>query len=69
MNRNRLTLVKKAKPTPSKLINSEELAKALSVSIYSIRKWRHEGKIPCYKLGKSVRYDVAEVIEALQGAN
>ena len=61
----KLRLVQKTIPT--NLLNSEELAKALSVSIHSVRKWRFEGKVPCYKLGKSVRYDIQAVITALQG--
>lgn len=64
----KLRLVQQKQSIPTNLLNCEELAKALSVSIHSVRKWRFEGKIPCYKLAKSVRYDVQAVIIALQGA-
>lgn len=57
-------------PRPEKveLLDAYSLAKVLSVSVHTIRKWRADGRIPCYKLGRSVRYDINEVITSMKGA-
>jgi len=56
-------------PTHSKepLLNCTELAEYLSVSTHAVRKWRLEGRIPCYKLGRAVRFRAAEVVNSLKG--
>lgn len=49
-----------------KLIESytvEELAQALKLHPYTIRRLCREGKIPCFKFGGQWRFDVQEIDE------
>ena len=48
------------------LIDFAELAHELSVSQGAIRKWTAEGWLPCIKVGRTVRYNLAEVMEAVR---
>ena len=51
---------------PSKVFYSaESLAKALSLSVHTIRKWKAQGRIPYRKFGRSIRYNLNEVIEVI----
>lgn len=43
----------------------DELAQALSVSPRTIIKWRQNGRIPAYKIGKALRFDLDEVTRAI----
>ncbi len=45
-----------------------ELAARLQVSVKTVDNWRKAGKIPALKVGRSVRFDPAEVDAALRGA-
>lgn len=47
-------------------INTNELAKRLSMSVQSIRTWCINGKIPHHKFGAAVRYNYQEVLDALE---
>ena len=49
------------------LLTSSELAKALGVSVHTIKKWRAQEKIPYYKLGRCLRFRVSEVLAKLKG--
>lgn len=49
----------------SRYVTSDGLAKALNVSVNTIRKWRSQRKIAPYVFGRSVRYVVDEVVAAL----
>lgn len=47
-----------------KLIESytaEEVAKALKLHPYTIRRLCREGKIPCFKFGGQWRFDIQEI--------
>ena len=45
-----------------KYLTPEELAKRWGLSIYTLLGWRKKGKGPKFiKLGKSVRYEKAEI--------
>ena len=47
--------------TKSRLINERELAVLLGVSVSTVRHWRYSLKgPPVQKVGRSVRYDLAE---------
>lgn len=48
-----------------KYLTVKELAEALSVSPRTIIKWRQLGKIPAYKIGNAVRFDLDEVTKAI----
>jgi excisionase family DNA binding protein len=44
-----------------KLVDVREIAAQLSVRPSTVYKWVHEGRIPYYKLGKTVRFKEDEV--------
>ena len=44
------------------LLDAKQLSEALSVSVWTIRKWRAEKRIPFIRLGRSIRYNLSEVI-------
>ena len=46
----------------SRLLTARELAARLGVSEAGVRKWLLEGKLPAVRLGKCVRFDLAEVL-------
>ena len=41
------------------------LAEQLSLSVNTIRKWRAQERIPYRKFGRSIRYKMDEVVEAI----
>lgn len=43
----------------------DELAQALNVSPRTIIKWRQTGRIPAYKIGKAIRFNLDEVTRAI----
>ena len=47
-------------------VSDRKLALYLDVSVWTIRKWRAEKRIPCHKFGRSVRYIVSEVLKELK---
>ena len=50
-----------------KLISAASLADLLDVSSRTIRAWQKEGRLPYIKISPgTVRYDVAEVMAALE---
>lgn len=44
------------------LVSQQRIALLLGVSTRTIEKWRLVG-LPCYKIGKPVRFKVSEVLE------
>lgn len=48
-------------------INTDTLCERLSVTRQTVAKWRKEGTIPFIQVGQVVRYNYAEVVEALKG--
>jgi len=48
------------------LITAEELAALLGRSLPSVWRYTREGRIPHYRLGRSVAYDLEEVKAALK---
>ena len=48
------------------IINGEELAKQLGVTIQTLIRWRKKEKIPFFRIGSSIRYDLNKVLEALE---
>lgn len=52
-----------------KLADAEALAARLGVSERSIQRLAKQGKIPHYRVGRQLRFDVAEALAALRGAN
>ena len=50
-----------------KFLTADELAEILSISPHTIRKWRIQGRIPYYKLGRSLRFRASEVLAKIEG--
>ena len=50
------------------IINAEELAKLLNVHPVTIRKWVASNKIPYYRIGSAIRFNLDEVLEATRSA-
>jgi excisionase family DNA binding protein len=48
------------------LMTEHELASHLKVCRRQLYNWRMAGLIPYFKLGKAVRFRVADVVEALE---
>jgi excisionase family DNA binding protein len=48
------------------LLTGEELCKKLGVTIQTLIRWRHKGKIPFMRIGSSIRYDFIKVLEAIE---
>ena len=55
------------KRTAGKYVTDWVLAESLSLSVWTIRKWRQQRRIPSYKFGRSVRYVTEEVVQAISG--
>ena len=51
------------------LVTTEELMEVLKVTKMSIHNWRKEGWLPCIKLGSSIRFNLEEVMEAIEKRN
>ena len=57
----------KSKPEPQpEIMTGEELCKKLDLTIQTLIRWRHKGKIPFMRIGSSIRYDVIKVLEAIE---
>jgi len=57
----------KTNPTPKpEIMTGEELCKKLDVTIQTLIRWRHKGKIPYLQIGSSIRYDFNKVLEAIE---
>ena len=52
-------------PKPE-ILTGEELCKKLGVTIQTLIRWRHKGKIPFMRIGSSIRYDFIKVLEAIE---
>lgn len=55
---------------PENLIDELEAASRLGLSPYTLRSWRQRktGKLPFYKLSKSIRYRESDVIDLLENS-
>lgn len=50
----------------TKLLNAVEVCKLFSISRVTLIKWCKEGKIPEHRIGGTVRYKYAEIMESLK---
>lgn len=48
------------------LISSDDLAEKLSVKVTTVRAWTRAGKVPCVRIGQTVRYRLSDVLKALE---
>jgi excisionase family DNA binding protein len=51
------------------LLDEDDLATVLKTSRLRIFKLHRNGKIPGYRLGKTLRFDLSEVLSALRNPN
>lgn len=49
------------------LVKVDEAAQLLGVSPHTIYRHFNDGKIPGYRMGKAIRFDMDEVRQALKG--
>ena len=49
-----------------KLITAKELCEHLAVTEQTITKWKQKGKIPFYEIGTAARFNLKEVLKALE---
>jgi hypothetical protein len=54
-------------PPTEKLVRAKTIAERYDVTERSVFNWKDEGKIPCVKIGKTIRFDLAAVIAAIEG--
>ena len=53
----------------TRLLNEHEAAEALGLKVATLRRWRWQGKPPCFlKIGSAVRYDPAELASLIEAA-
>lgn len=45
----------------ARFLTSKEVAVYLGLSEPTIRAWVHMGKIPCYRFGRAVRFDLRQI--------
>ena len=48
------------------IITEKELSKRLNITKVTLHKYRRQGKIPFSQVGRTIRYDYKEVMEALK---
>ena len=48
------------------IITEKELSKRLGISKVTLHKYRKQGKIPFFKVDRTIRYDYKEVMEKLK---
>jgi excisionase family DNA binding protein len=49
----------------NKPLSQNELAKFLGVTIQTVIRWKHKGKIPFFEIGSAQRFDLPKVLKAL----
>ena len=50
---------------PEKLVNGNRMADAISVSTRTLKRLRRDGIISFYRVGRSIRYDLGDVMQSL----
>jgi excisionase family DNA binding protein len=55
-----------APPAPPRLIEVDELAAVLGIGRWSAYRWAAQGRIPCVRAGRKVRFELERVIAALR---
>ena len=53
-------------PPAAELVNAAQLAERIHVSLRTVADWKSRRLIPFVKVGKSVRFNPARVIEVLE---
>jgi hypothetical protein len=53
----------------TKIIDEKELCKFLKISHVTAIRWRQEGKVPFFRIGNVIRYDLQKVLLSLEAQN
>lgn len=61
-----MTTERTIEPTNA-LLDATALAGMFNVSEKTIYRWTNSRKIPSYRIGNTVRYDVGQVLEEMRG--
>jgi len=48
------------------LLTPEEVADRLKVSIFTVRRWIHQGELPAYRIGRSWRIGTSDLNKWLE---
>ena len=48
------------------LLTPEEVADRLKVSIFTVRRWIHQGELPAYRIGRSWRISTGDLSKWLE---
>ena len=51
----------------TQLVDAKTLAEIMNLPPTSVRRYARSGKLPCYKIGRLLRFDPEEVKVALKG--
>ena len=57
---------KEVKKPNSKPLTQKELSYYLGLSDQTVTRWRNKGRIPFIKIGPSIRYNLDEVLKAIE---
>lgn len=49
-----------------KLLTSQELADLLNLPSASVRRYAREGRLPCFRIGRLLRFNVDEVLTTVK---
>lgn len=52
---------------PASRVKAKDIAAHYKVAERTVYKWKDDGLIPFIKIGKSVRFDMQAVVEAIEG--
>lgn len=48
------------------IVDNDALCEKLGISLPTLIRWRHKGKIPFLQIGSAIRYDLNAVLKALE---
>lgn len=57
--------IKSQKPTENRFLTAQEVTGMLQISLVTLRAWTSQKKIPYYKVGRSVRFNLIKLQEWL----
>ena len=49
-----------------RFVNKKDLALYLGVSEYTIKSWVYQDRLPCKRIGRTVRFDIKEIEQMLK---
>ncbi len=62
----RCTMQSESKTEAVTLMTPEEVAERLKVSIFTVRRWIHQGELPAYRIGRSWRIGPTDLDQWLE---